>query len=102
MAAGATIIGDGVLAKADKANVIFCQLAPWQFEGDQLNLKQTRRRTSFLVSRLLANSGIAGSAPIVERFQSPVAPAPRSIAGQTVCTSIKPEEWDDPYRFFRW
>jgi beta-galactosidase len=102
VAAGATIIGDGVLAKAEKANVVFCQLAPWQFEGDRLNLKQTRRRTSFLTSRLLANSGIAGSAPIVERFQSPVAPGAAEHRWTDGLYLDQPEEWDDPYRFFRW
>ena len=29
---GATVIGDGVLARAGGANVVFCQLAPWQFD----------------------------------------------------------------------
>ena len=30
---GALITGDGILAHAENANIVFCQLAPWQFEG---------------------------------------------------------------------
>ncbi len=99
---GASIIGDGVLAKAENSNVVFCQLAPWQFEGDQHNLKQTRRRASFLVSRLLANAGVAGSTPILERFSKPVAPNKSEHRWTEGLYLDQPEEWDDPYRFFRW
>ena len=43
---GATIVGDGVLAVADGLNIVFCQLAPWQFDGaKQWNLKKTYRRS---------------------------------------------------------
>jgi len=62
ISAGTQVIGDGVLAKAEHANILFCQLAPWQFGGSkQSNLKRTYRRVSFLVSRLLANMGVSGS-----------------------------------------
>jgi hypothetical protein len=100
---GANVIGDGVLASATNANVVFCQLAPWQFDASkQMNLKRTFRRASFAVSRLLANQGVHGSAPLLERFHSPVADANserRWLAGLYL---DQPEEWDDPYRFFRW
>jgi beta-galactosidase len=99
---GAAIIGDGVLAQADSANIVFCQAAPWQFSGDQLNLRKTRRRLAFLASRLLANAGVAGSTPLVERFRIPLAnskPEQRWLDGLYI---DRPEEWDDPYRFFRW
>ncbi|MBI2478112.1 MAG: hypothetical protein HYV60_05535, partial [Planctomycetia bacterium] len=70
---GATIVGDGVLAKADGLNIAFCQMAPWQFDGTkQWNLKKTHRRSSFLVTRLLANLGAATSTPVIDRFHSPV------------------------------
>jgi CubicO group peptidase (beta-lactamase class C family) len=99
---GAQIIGDGVLAKAEQANVVFCQLAPWQFEGVQSNLRRTHRRVSFLVSRLLANMGAVGSTPLLDRFHQPVdnaKPEQRWLNGFYL---DQPEEWDNPYRFFRW
>jgi len=103
VSSGATPVGDGVLAKADGANVVFCQLAPWQFDsGKQYNLKRTFRRTSFLATRLLANMGAAGSTPVLARFRAPVdaaKPEKRWLEGLYL---DQPEEWDDPYRFFRW
>ncbi|MDP2895984.1 MAG: hypothetical protein Q8Q12_05415, partial [bacterium] len=96
-------VGDGVLARAQNANVLFCQLAPWQFGGSQQsNLKRTHRRVSFLVSRLLANMGVAGSTPLLDRFHSPL---DTSMAEKRWLDGLYmdvPEEWDDPYRFFRW
>jgi hypothetical protein len=101
--AGATIVGDGVLAKAEDMNVVFCQLVPWQFGGSQQpNLKKTYRRSSFLVSRLLANMGVAGTTPIVARFHAPVDPANPEQRWQDGLYLDQPDEWDDPYRFFRW
>jgi hypothetical protein len=103
VSSGAAIVGDGVLAKAEGANVVFCQLAPWQFDyAKQYNLKRTYRRTSFLVTRLLANMGVAGSTPVLARFHSPASaakPEKRWLEGLYL---DQPEEWDDPYRFFRW
>ena len=100
---GGTVIGDGVLAKAEHANVVFCQLAPWQFGGSQQsNLKRTHRRASFLVSRLLANMGVAGSTPLLERFHSPVDASTVEKRWLDGLYMDVPEEWDDPYRFFRW
>jgi hypothetical protein len=99
---GARVVGNGVLAQAEDADVVFCQLEPWQFGTNQPNLKRTYRRASFLVSRLLANMGVAGSMPLLERFRTPVndaASEKRWLAGLYL---DQPEEWDDPYRFFRW
>jgi beta-galactosidase len=95
--------GNGVLAVSPGGNVIFCQLEPWSFEGGgQLNLKRTHRRASFLLSRLLANLGVAGPTPVLDRFSLPVdnsKPEKRWLSGHYF---DEPEEWDDPYRFFRW
>ena len=103
VAGGASILGDGVLATAKDANVVFCQLAPWQFDGSrQPNLKKTFRRSSFLVMRLLANMGVAGLTPVISRFRTPVnATEPESRWHEGLYLD-QPEEWDDPYRFFRW
>jgi beta-galactosidase len=101
--AGATIVGNGVLAKADDVNVVFCQLVPWLFDPKrQMNLKRTFRRASGLVSRLAANLGVTGATPLLARFRQPVEPGrgeQRWLEGLYLDT---PEEWDDPYRFFRW
>jgi hypothetical protein len=107
---GAQILGDGVLAKAQDANVVFCQLVPWSFDyAKQYNLKRTFRRSSCLVNRLLSNMGVSGATPVLARF-STVAPA--SVPAGTPALPEKrwldglyldaPEEMDDPYRFFRW
>ena len=84
-------------------NVVFCQLAPWQFDYNKLyNLKRTFRRTSYLLTRLLANMGAAGETPLLERFGTPVdvfRAEKRYLKGLYMDVS---QEWDDPYRFFRW
>jgi hypothetical protein len=83
--------------------VVFCQLAPWQFDyQNNFGLKRTFRRTSFLLNRLLANLGAAGATPLLDRFRTPAGaskPESRWLDGLYLDT---PEEWDDPYRFFRW
>jgi len=99
---GVGIVGDGVLAVGSNANVVFCQLAPWQFEyRDNFGLKRTFRRTSFLVTRLLGNAGVSAETPLLTRFSRPVQDdeSGRWLEGLYL---DKPEEWDDPYRFFRW
>jgi beta-galactosidase len=103
VSAGAVAAGDGVLAASVNPKVVFCQLAPWQFDPrKQPNLKRTYRHASFLLTRLLANLGVAGTTPLLERFHRPVdvtAPEQRWLDGLYL---DQPEEWDDPYRFFRW
>ncbi len=100
---GAEIIGDGVLAKAETANVVFMQMPPWQFAGnDQPSLRRTFRHVSVLFDRLLANLGVTGSTPLLERFGHPVAVAKPETRWLDGFYLDQPEEWDDPYRFFRW
>ena len=98
---GATVIDNGILAKADDANMVFCQLVPWQFDNSkQMNLRRTFRRASCLVTRLAANMGASGSTPILARFCRPAeASEKRWLEGLYLDV---PQEWDDPYRFFRW
>jgi len=102
VSSGATVVGDGVLAKAENANVVFCQLLPWQFDVGKWNTKRTFRRTSFLVTRLLANMGASASTPVLERFHNPVDPTQAQKRWLEGLYLDVPEEWDDPYRFFRW
>jgi hypothetical protein len=103
IATGATIVGDGVLAHANDAQVVFCQLVPWQFDYDgKPNVKRTYRRTSFLLSRLLANMGVRGRTPILARFSTPLKSTPSEQRWREGLYLDQPEVWDDPYRFFRW
>jgi hypothetical protein len=101
---GVTAIGDGVLAVAPHAKVVFCQLAPWEFDYRKyFNLKRTFRRASYLVTRVLGNMGVDGPTPLLERFSTPIG---KDTAGDgrwlTGFYLDKPEEFDDPYRYFPW
>ena len=100
---GATVVGEGVLAVAPDANVVFCQLAPWDYDYQKyFNQKRTFRRLCCLVTRVLGNLGVDEPTPMLERFSSPVkgtAGEGRWLAGFYL---DKPEEFDDPYRYFQW
>ncbi len=106
---GATVFGDGVLAKAQNANVVFCQFAPYDLYDEQsplskeeYNVRKTYRRSSFMMTRLLANLGGTGSTPILERFHQPVAKGKLEARWHDGLYLDAPIEWDDPYRFFCW
>ena len=99
---GARPIGNGVLAAADGLNVVLCQLVPWQMDyaGEKMNVKRTFRKATSGVTRLLANMGAAARTPVLEHFARPVGEGEqRWLDGLYLDV---PEEWDDPYRFFRW
>ncbi len=104
VASGAQIVGNGMLAKLQDANVVFNQLIPWEldYSREQHNVKQTFRRWSFLLNRLLGNMGVSNACPILERFGQPVNAAKNEKRWLTGLYLDDPEEWDDPYRFFRW
>jgi beta-galactosidase/beta-glucuronidase len=103
VSAGAERVGDGVLARAAHANVVFCQLAPWQFEPrGPMNVRRTFRRTAVLVSRLAGNLGAAAATPVLERFRQPAADPGAERRWMEGLYVDVPVEWDDPYRFFRW
>jgi hypothetical protein len=97
----ATILGDGILAASKEARVVFCQLVPWHFDPKaQLNLKRTFRCASRQLTRLLANLGAPATTPILSRFARPAeSKEQRWLNGLYLDV---PEEWDYPYRFFRW
>ena len=99
---GATPFGDGVLASGDTAKIVFSQLAPWQYDVKQQNLKRTFRHVSFLTSRLLGNMGVSGATPLLDRFHHPVGAEKDEKRFLDGFYLDKPAEWDDPYRFFRW
>ncbi len=81
---GTVALGDGVLAKADGLNVVFCQLVPWQFDNPKdYFLKPTFRRSSFALSRLLANMGAAAGTPLLRNLQDP-------LPARVVLEDVKP------------
>jgi hypothetical protein len=103
VSSGAIILGDGVLAATADGRVIFCQIAPWRFDATkQMNVKRTFRRASFVLTRLLSNFGVGSAAPVVARFNAPVESAKLEKRWLDGLYLDQPEEWDDPYRFFRW
>ncbi len=71
---GATAVGNGVLAEAEGANVVFCQLAPWHldYSGEKMNIKRTFRKLSYCTTRLLANMGAGGRTPLLDHFSRPL------------------------------
>src|SRR5260221_63688 len=80
-----------------------CQPVTWQLDPTrQSNLKRTYRRTAFLVTRLLASLGVSGSTPVLARFTKPVEETKSEKRWLGGLYLDQPEEWDDPYRFFRW
>ena len=101
IAGGPTPLGNGVLAEATDAKVVFCQLAPWDYDYSKLyNLKRTYRRLSCVVSRVLGNMGVASATPFVARFSK--GSGDSSSPWLDSFYLDKPEEMDDPYRYFRW
>ena len=105
VATGAQILGDGVPGEGDKRQR---RVLPARRRGSstadrQSNLKRTQRRRPFWCSRLLANLGVAVSTPLLDRFRRRWRQSAK--AEQRWLTGFyldQPEEWDDPYRFFRW
>lgn len=101
---GVEKVGNGILAKTENANVVFCQLKPWENEygNGKHNVKQTYRRSSFLLNRLIANLGAQCSTPLLERFNTPANEDGKDKRWLKGFYLDQPEEWDYPYRFFRW
>jgi beta-galactosidase/beta-glucuronidase len=91
---GGTILGDGVLAIA--GNAVFSQMPPWQFT----NQRRTFRRAAFQTARLLSNLGVPCETPLLGNFSHPAAASSERWLESYYLDA--PEEWDDPYRFFRW
>ena len=69
---------------------------------EQYNLRRTYRRASFLLTRILADMGVAGNTPLLARFGSPVSPGKPEKRWLDGLYLDQPEAWDDPYRFFCW
>ena len=93
-------IGNGILGVTDGGRTVISGLAPWQFPSDKQSFKRTFRRSAFVLSRILGNMDVDLPTPLPSRFHGPVGNSEqRWLNGLYLDT---PEEWDDPYRFFRW
>ncbi|HUR45773.1 MAG TPA: hypothetical protein VMZ27_07870 [Candidatus Saccharimonadales bacterium] len=100
---GARPLGDGLLAETGDESIALCQFLPWEFAQDkQANLKRTFRRASFSLTRLLANVGVESASPILDRLTNPMTSFDLEKRWRRGLYLDQPEEWDDPYRFFRW
>ena len=76
---------------------------PWWFQyRDRHNVRQTYRRVSFALMRVLGNMGVARSTALPSRFSSPTVPARPEKRWLDGLYLDEPEAWDDPYRFFCW
>jgi hypothetical protein len=93
-------VGNGILGVADDGRTVICAMAPWQFPSDKQSFKRTFRRSAFVVSRILGNMNVDLRTPLLDRFNGAVGKdEKRWLDGLYL---DKAEEWDDPYRFFRW
>lgn len=101
LSGGAAPAGNGVLGTG--LRTLYCQATPWEFEnGEQMNRKRTYRRFSALISRLLGNMSVESVTPLLEHFERAVDPNAEERRWLEGFYLDQPEEWDDPYRFFRW
>jgi hypothetical protein len=99
---GAVPMGDGVVAVSEDGNVVFCQLAPWQFDYKELyNTKPAFRHLSFAVSRILGNMGVEFRTPLLKQAAAQAgAEEKRWLNGLYLEEPVLND--DDPYRFYRW
>jgi len=54
------------------------------------------------LGRLLANMGVESATPLLDRFHRPVDGTRIEKRWLDGLYLDQPQEWDDPYRFFRW
>jgi beta-galactosidase len=99
---GARSAGGGALAASEDGRVVFLPIGPWQFDysGGRMNVKRTFRNFARLTARVFGNLGAEMRTPVLARFSAPLHPGERRWLDGLYMDA--PEEWDDPYRFFRW
>ncbi|MBV8879036.1 MAG: hypothetical protein JO332_03625 [Planctomycetaceae bacterium] len=95
------LLKDSAVGTLNDGALTYCQLVPWDYDAHKsMNLKRTFRRASLVVSRLAANLGVPATTPLLERFGTP---AERNEGRWFEGLYLeRPDEWDDPYRYFRW
>ncbi|MHB9049147.1 MAG: carbohydrate binding domain-containing protein, partial [Pirellulales bacterium] len=76
---------------------------PWFYSfQEQLNIRRTYRRSSFMLNRILANLGVRGSTPLLSRFAKPVggdqaAPAASVVRNgdfSRASAGTMPDQWE--------
>jgi beta-galactosidase len=93
----------GPAQSAANGNLVVCQLVPWRLDFEaNYGLRRTFRRSSCLLARLLCNLGAESATPLIERFREPLDPGKSEERWREGLYLDVPQEWDDPYRFFRW
>ena len=101
---GATVVGDGVLALATECQCGLLPTGPVGIRLCEVLQPETDLPAAELSGRaaILGNMGVEEPTPMLERFSSPANGSDhggRWLAGFYL---DKPEEFDDPYRFFPW
>jgi hypothetical protein len=69
--------------------------------SEQLNLRRTYRRTSFVMTRALANLGVTCPTPLLSRVSSPLTDKAEERWTEGLYVD-QVEAWDDPYKSFNW
>jgi len=78
---------------------------PWFFMfNEQLNVRRTYRRTSFLLTRILANMGVRAETPLLSRFSTPVGeeqgkPRPSVVRNGDFSQAASPNGIADQWQF---
>ena len=63
----------GLSFEVGAGEVVFCQLVPWQFDHEaSYNVKPTFQRSSFALTRLLANLGVRPDTLLLENLCKPL------------------------------
>jgi len=66
--------GNNMLGVVDEASVktVLCQIAPWMLDDTKYPyLRSSKRRSIFLISRLLGNLGVASDIQLLDKFSNP-------------------------------
>jgi hypothetical protein len=98
----AALVNGLPFAASPDGRLTYAALAPWDFDysAGRMNAKRTFRNFARMTARLFGNLGAEMRTPILDRLAEPVSTTDRRwLDGLYMDT---PEEWDDPYRFFRW
>jgi hypothetical protein len=73
----------------------------WFGYSERYNARRTYRRASFVMTRLLADLGVACPTPLLSRFGSPLTDKAEERWTDGLYVD-QVEAWDDPYKSFNW
>jgi hypothetical protein len=100
----ATLLGDGHSTlrsiERDGMHMVFCQVTPELFANpDQPECRESFRRTSYLINRLLLNLGAQSKVSLLPLLCDEKAKDQAWLHSVYLQTPI---DVDDPYRFYGW